>query len=210
MTLRLTFGRAWSSCRFWFARLWNHLVRLDPVLTGTYPALVDLGSGFGFYADKLRKHTKYLVGVDMFLPSLCAAKRRSVFDDLIRADILHLPLRLEKVDCVTLFDVIEHLPKDDAKDLLASLQSAVFVSTPNCSLSNTQYARLVGNAREHHISAWSTRDFEHLGYEASTRDPPVWMLLLGNKGIVTACRSWSVKRASASSNNAFVVSRRDP
>lgn len=196
MTLRLSFGRAWSFCRFWFARLWNRLVRLDPVLTGTYPTLVDLGAGFGFYADKLRRHAKYLIGVDAFLPSLCAAKRRRVFDDLIRADILNLPLRLEKVDCTALFDVVEHLPKDDAKELLASLQSAVFVSTPNCNLSNRQYARLVGNAHEHHISAWSARDFEQLGYEASTRDPPLWMILLGNKGVVTANRSWSARRPS--------------
>jgi predicted TPR repeat methyltransferase len=163
-------------------------VRLQPVVIGTHQILVDLGSGFGYYADRLREHAGYLVGVDLFLPSLHVAKNKRVFDDLVRADILHLPLRLEKVSCITLFDVIEHLSKAEGRGLLASLQPSVFVSTPNSDLSNTQYARLVGNVREHHVSVWSTSDLEDLGYNASARDAPLWMRLLGNKGIVIAHR----------------------
>lgn len=168
-------------------------MRLQPVVFGTYPILVDLGSGFGYYASRLREHAEYLVGVDLFFPSLDVAKSRRVFDDLIRADILHLPLRLQKVNCVTLFDVIEHLSKNDGKALLASLEPSVFVSTPNSALSNGYYARVVGNLLERHVSIWSLRDFEELGYNTSTRTPPLWMCILANKGILFAWRLRSNK-----------------
>jgi len=155
-------------------------------LIGAYPILVDLGSGFGYCADKLRQHAEYVVGLDIFSPSLQVARERKVFDDLICADILHLPLSLGKIDCVTLFDVIEHLSKNDGKGLLESLETSVFLSTPNSNRSNRCYARLVGNPLEHHLSTWSTSDLEDLGYRASARNPPMWMFLLGNRGIVLA------------------------
>jgi predicted TPR repeat methyltransferase len=59
----------------------------------------------------LRRHADYLVGLDAFAPALQVAKGRKVYDDLIRADILHLPLRSERIDCVTIFDVIEIFEK---------------------------------------------------------------------------------------------------
>jgi predicted TPR repeat methyltransferase len=77
----------------------------------SYPTLVDLGSDFGYYSEMLRTHSDYLVGLDAFAPALQIAKGRKVYDDLIHADTLHLPLYLGKIECVTLFDVIEHLSK---------------------------------------------------------------------------------------------------
>lgn len=163
------------------------------MLNGSYPILVDLGSGFGYYADALREHAEYLVGLDAFRPLLRMAKRKKIFDDLIAADILHLPLRLERIDCITLFDVIEHLSKNDGKALLASLEPSVFLSTPNSALSNRYYARLVGNKLERHVSRWSSREFEGLEYNTITRSPPLWMSLLGNKGTLFAWRLRSNK-----------------
>jgi 2-polyprenyl-3-methyl-5-hydroxy-6-metoxy-1,4-benzoquinol methylase len=140
----------------------------------------------------LRRHADYLVGLDAFAPALQIAKGRKIYDDLIQADIRHLPLRSERIDCVTLFDVIEHLRKADGRELLISLLSSVFISTPNSHLSNEQYARLVGNVYEHHVSGWCVTDLENLGYRASARDPPLWMRLLGNKGVVVAHKERSV------------------
>jgi 2-polyprenyl-3-methyl-5-hydroxy-6-metoxy-1,4-benzoquinol methylase len=165
---------------------------LPPLLFGVYPTLVDLGSGFGYYGDELRKHAGYLVGLDLFLPSLNVAKDRRVFDDLVCADILNLPFLMDKVDCVTLFDVIEHLRKPSGRELLSSFPSSVFISTPNSEFSNAQYARLMGNVREHHVSKWNISDLENLGFRASARDPPLWMRLLGNKGIVVAHKEESI------------------
>lgn len=168
-------------------------MRLQPVLIGTHQILLDLGSGFGYYAETLRDHADYLVGLDAFAPALQMAKGRKVFDDLIRGDILHLPLRSERIGCVTLFDVIEHLSKNDGRKLLASLEPSVFVSTPSSDFSNRSYARLLGNALENHVSTWSLEELEDMGYEAGTRTPPLWMSLLGNKGILFAYRLRSNK-----------------
>jgi len=166
-----------------------------------------LGSGFGYYAERLREHAEYLVGLDAFLPSLQVAKRMKVFDDLIFADIVHLPLHLDRIDCVTVFDVIEHLSKNDGKQLLASLEQSVFVSTPNSGMSNRQYARLVGNVRENHVSVWSASDLRDLGYEASIRIPPVWMFILGNKGIVSAWKLRSEANGRTVEQDAVRVSK---
>ena len=161
---------------------------MQPILTGTYPTLVDLGSGFGYYSELLRKHADYLVGLDAFTPALQMARERKGYDDLIRADIMHLPLRSDGIDCVTLFDVIEHLSKDEGRVLLRTLEPSVFVSTPNSAISNRIYARILGNILENHVSAWSLEEFEDMGYEAETQTPPFWMSLLGNKGVLCACR----------------------
>jgi 2-polyprenyl-3-methyl-5-hydroxy-6-metoxy-1,4-benzoquinol methylase len=169
------------------------LVRLQPALIGSYRTLADLGAGFGHYAETLREHADYLVGLDAFVPALQMAKRKKVFHDLIRADILHLPLHSQSVNCVTLLDVIEHLSKNDGEKLLASLEPSVFVSTPCFHFSNKIHARLLGNALENHVSRWSLKQFEDMGYEAGTRDPPLWMSLLGNKGILFAYKLRSNK-----------------
>ena len=161
-------------------------MRLPPALAGNYRTLADLGSGFGYYAETLREHADYLVGLDAFSPALEMAKRRKVFDDLIRADILPLPLRSQNIDCVTLFDVVEHLSKNDGRELLTSLEPSVFVSTSGCDFSNKSYARLLGNTLENHVSTWSWKEFEDMGYKANVRTPPLWMSLLGNKGILLA------------------------
>jgi 2-polyprenyl-3-methyl-5-hydroxy-6-metoxy-1,4-benzoquinol methylase len=163
-------------------------VRLQPVLVGIYLTLVDLGSGFGYYSGVLRRHAGYLVGLGAFAPALRMVKGRKVYDGLIHADMLRLPLHSERTDCVTLFDVIEHLSKNDGEKLLESPEPSVFVSTPNSDLSNRIYARFLGNTPENHVSTWSSKEFEDMGYKAGTRTRPLWMSLLDNKGTLFAYR----------------------
>ena len=85
-------------------------------------------SNFGRLGIRLRllfrnvAHTRRLSGgTGCICSSPPNSKGKKVYDDLIHADILHLPLHLEKIECVTLFDVIEHLSKNDGRKLLGSL-----------------------------------------------------------------------------------------
>jgi len=170
----------------YLAKLWNRSVRVKPIISGEYDVLLDLGCGMGHFSEALLKHAKYILGVDIHLPFLKEAKKKRVYGDLVQADIHHLPVQIDKVDCVTSFDVIEHLPKKDAMRLLKSFTCSMFLGVPRGDFSNVFYSKLTGNIFERHRSFWTVEDFEKLKLECEIKPPPLWLRLLPNQGYICA------------------------
>jgi len=73
--------------RLYLAKLWNYVVRVRPKMRGKYDVLLDLGCGMGYFCKILRKHAEYVIGMDVYIPSLKQARKTGGFDDLILADI---------------------------------------------------------------------------------------------------------------------------
>src|SRR6185295_2148371 len=71
-----------------------------------------------------------------------------------------------KFDLVTLYDVIEHLPKKQGFDLLEKCEELsskyVLLQTPNGFL---EQGPEFGNEHQRHLSGWFPHDFEGLGYK---------------------------------------------
>ena len=174
--------------RLQMAKLWNRAVRVKPKMRGKYDVLLDLGCGMGHFCKMLRRHAWYIIGMDIYLPSLKHAKKTKEFDDLVLADILNPPIRRDRVDCVTLFDVVEHLEKRDAVELLKSFACTVFLSVPKVDFSNRLYAYLTKNRYENHKSFWTTEDFERLRFECEVMHPPLWLRVFPNQGSICASR----------------------
>lgn len=174
--------------RLHLAKLWNHVVRVKPKIIGKYNVLLDLGCGMGHFCKILRKHAEYIIGMDVYLPSLKHAKKTKGFDDLILADIRNPPIQRDKIDCVTLFDVIEHLPKRDAIKLLKSFACTIFLCVPKLDFSNKLYAYLTKNRHENHKSFWTTEDFEKLRFRCEIKHPPLWLRAFPNQGSICASR----------------------
>ena len=115
---------------------------------------VDLGCGKGEAGEMLKKHCGHLVGVDKDDWKLRRAENRG-YDELICCDIRSYQVP-SRVDIAFLFDVIEHLPKEDGMALLQGLQGpSIILTTPSL------YFPI---ARDAHTCVWSVNELELLGF----------------------------------------------
>ena len=101
------------------------------LLHNIYGKVLDVGCGAGSQALLLCiKHCQYVVGCDLFLPSLKKAK--VVYDDVVYCDVQTLPFVEGRFDVVTAFEVVEHATYPNALKLIASLEklgSRVVITT---------------------------------------------------------------------------------
>jgi ubiquinone/menaquinone biosynthesis C-methylase UbiE len=77
--------------------------------------VVDIGCFIGEKLWQINKENSYLgVGVDIAIDSLVAAQKIDIYGHkFIAADMEDLPFKSNSVDCVMVFDVIEHLSHAD-------------------------------------------------------------------------------------------------
>jgi hypothetical protein len=91
-------------------REFKHSVNVLRRLTGDAPGLklLELGSAYGFFLDEASQHFE-CTGVEVSRPAAEHARQRGhrVINDILREDLLP---EIGKVDVVTMFDVVEHLP----------------------------------------------------------------------------------------------------
>ncbi len=108
---------------------------------------------------------QYSVGVEQFEPYIRSSKSKAIHDDYILADVRSLAFKPRSFDAVVAFEVIEHLPKEDAVRLLGDMENwasrVVIVTTPNGFVHQDAYD---GNPSQVHRSSWSAEDFVPLGY----------------------------------------------
>lgn len=140
--------------------------------------------------EYLNRKPERLVAVEKHRPYLeeWGWRLACIYDEVLLADGLELPgpdaLEVERVtggsagagdfepaalpsgwlegfDLVLLLDVIEHLPKDQAVELLARIPGRVIVNTP------VEFFRSVpGHPTEEHVSHWTLGDFDGAGGHA--------------------------------------------
>ena len=113
------------------------------------------------------------VGVDAHPQAVEAARRNGAHDHYVLADMLEEDAESllgrfggRKFDLVTLFDIIEHLPKRRGFELLERCEQLtdkfVLVQTPNGFL---EQGPEHDNEHQRHLSGWFAHDFEGLGYK---------------------------------------------
>ena len=147
----------------------RRIIEQDTCRTG-----LDIGCGKSSYLSMFRPKLR-TVGLDAFEGSLAVSRKANVHDDYILADIISTPaeqiLRSNgggKFDIVSLFDVIEHLPKHLGWDLLAKCEALaskfILVQTPYGFL---EQGPEEGNPYQVHLSGWFPHDFEGIGYKVA-------------------------------------------
>jgi ubiquinone/menaquinone biosynthesis C-methylase UbiE len=116
------------------------------------------------------RRLRYVVGVDIFTPYLNACKTRRSHDDLIRADVRHLPLRDQSVDIVLCSQVLEHVPKRDGASLISELVRITWmrtiVATPVGFIPFLPLdpANENENPFNEHKAGWTIPELEELGF----------------------------------------------
>lgn len=136
-----------------------------------YPSVLDVGCGRQSEVTKVFRRNndsdprRFIVGLDLHAPYLREAKRREVYDDLIMADARFIPFRPRSFDVILLFEVIEHLNREEGEAVLETLEKIarrqIAVTTPNGPFPQ---GVVDNNKWQIHKSAWRSEDFERRGY----------------------------------------------
>jgi len=136
-------------------------------------SILDVGCGFGLWGFLCREYldvmeervwpdkwTMRIDGIEYFEPYIMD-HQRYLYDSIQIGDIRDLASAVDKYDLIITGDVIEHMDKPDAEDVLDTLytkaQKAMLVNIPI----GTGWDHPIshGNPAELHRSEWSTEDF---------------------------------------------------
>lgn len=133
---------------------------------------LDVGCGGYSQLTAFRPEIR-TIGLDSFPQAIEEARAKDAHDHYVIADILTENLDDvlarcggKKFDLVTLYDVIEHMPKRRGYELLEKCEELtskyVLLQTPNGFL---EQGPEFGNEHQRHLSGWFPQDFEGRGYK---------------------------------------------
>jgi 2-polyprenyl-3-methyl-5-hydroxy-6-metoxy-1,4-benzoquinol methylase len=139
--------------------------------TSEVSTALDVGCGVKSPLTAFRPRIR-TVGVDAHPPAVEAARLANVHDAYVTADILKDGLEAavaancgENFDLVTLYDVIEHLPKRRGCEIVELCEQIsnkyILIQTPN---GFVEQGPEYGNEFQRHRSGWFPQDLVGLGY----------------------------------------------
>lgn len=132
---------------------------LKQILQGRYfNKALDLGCGEGYYADILKNHAKWLVGIDHNLGRLSVAKEFAGYDEVVFSEVQEYQIPSD-TEAVFILEVLEHLSKSDGHNLLLKLRNIpfVFITTP------AAFHRFT--FRNYHQSLWTEGELQEYGFK---------------------------------------------
>jgi predicted TPR repeat methyltransferase len=129
--------------------------------------VLDLGCGAGVAAETLNQDKKsYFIGIDGYEPYLEICRKRGFYNELRKQDLRKISLESKSVDTVLLLQVVEHLKKTEAtqliKESIKAAKQAVIISVPNGECFQDDYD---DNKFHKHLSSWSSNDLKDMGFK---------------------------------------------
>jgi hypothetical protein len=133
---------------------------------------LDIGCGSDSHLSAFRPRL-VTIGIDAFPAAVEEAKAKNLHDHYLVADILSANFSevmervraIGQVDLVSLYGVIEHLPKSKGYEILDRCDQLtskyVILETPN---GFVEQGPEFGNEFQRHLSGWFIHDFEGRGY----------------------------------------------
>lgn len=136
---------------------------------GNARTVLDIGCGDGSLMMKINHDNKYHVtGVDLYKPYLKKAKATGVYRQIISSDIRKIKFKAKSFDVVIASQVIEHLNKKDALNLIKKMEKItkkrLILATPNGFVEYDPFEGGDGNSLQEHKSGWETEEMEKMGY----------------------------------------------
>lgn len=126
--------------------------------------VVDVGPGQGTYSQVVRDNKAYWVCVEAWAPYVEQFNLNKQYDEVIISDINYVDLNKvhHSPDLVIIGDVLEHMTKSQATQLISNLMNwskHVIISIPLKHLSQGPWQ---GNYFETHIDHWNHNDMVNL------------------------------------------------
>ena len=133
------------------------------VADGEIKTALDIGCGTSSHLSQFRPGVE-TTGLDAHADAIDLARERGVHDHYIQANILEDDID-EQFDLVTLYGLIEHLPKSDGLRLLDRVEKLsckyILLETPH---GFVPQGPEFGNEFQRHHSGWFIQEFEGRGY----------------------------------------------
>lgn len=129
---------------------------------GIYRVL-DVGAGFGVWSILLRTPKQHWTALEVFYPYAKMFDLREKYNDIYIADARYVDFNKigQWWDLSILADVLEHMHKDEAKDVITELlprSRYILISIPI--EHNAQHAGDEGNDFETHIDHWTAKEMD--------------------------------------------------
>lgn len=123
-----------------------------------FKRVLDIGAGVGTYAIMGRFPEQYWAAVEVFEPYVEMFNLQNKYNDVFVEDIRTAEL-LEDYNLIIAADMLEHMKKDEAKDVIDKL-------LPHCQqllvcfplIHHDQHAGAEGNDYESHIDHWDAEE----------------------------------------------------
>jgi ubiquinone/menaquinone biosynthesis C-methylase UbiE len=137
---------------------------IDP----TAKSVLDVGCGPSWPMKLLRQKFQYqkVVGVDLYEPYIAKARAEGIHDEYIIGDVRKLNLPDKSFDVVICLQVIEHLEKADALEMIKNLEriakKQVILATP---IGEMYHPDEDGNELQLHKCFFVPEDLQALGYQ---------------------------------------------
>jgi len=150
------------------------ILQLIPINT---KSLLDLGCGrgiIGILTRIYRYNIEKMVGVDIFNKYINFCRKHRIYDQIIKWDLRNLPLPFidKSFDVVTLIEVVEHLPKALAINLIHEAEriakKRVILSTPNGAKFSMQELCYDNNPFQKHLCYFTVKELKKMGYVCYT------------------------------------------
>lgn len=129
--------------------------------------ILDVGPGRGKYGLLLREYVDPTLVIDAVEAEqrYITPRLRAVYDSVFWEDVTHFNDRLDNYDLVLMIDVIEHMSKITALELLERIKGWVVICTPQEWFQNPEHHEF---PYEKHRSHWTAEDFgDRLEHDAS-------------------------------------------
>ena len=152
---------------FFWGNMQNHYARSLEKEVVRYKSLLDVGCGAYSPIKLFSNKMEYVVGVDIFEPSIEKSRAARIHNDYKNVNVLELDKHFEpnSFDCVISSDLIEHLTKDDGNKLITMMEKIaskkVVIYTPNGFFPQSEFD---GNKFQVHISGWEIDEMQKKGY----------------------------------------------
>ena len=165
------------------------------IINGKAKTILDVGCGQGLPMEliKMRMRPKYTMGVDLFEPYIKEAKLKKIHNEYMLQDIKKLSFPDKSFDVVIALQVLEHLTKEEAWQLLNRMEKIarkqVVVATP---IGHMHHPEVDGNPLQAHKSAFHPQDFQKRGYKVLKFGRKS---ILGEHGVVHRVKNPFLRRA---------------
>jgi SAM-dependent methyltransferase len=129
-------------------------------------SILDLGCGNGVLGYLIRtkfRNNILVVGLDISIKALYQAKKLNAYNDLILADIEHLPFRIKSFDSIISVQVLEHLDRSIAQRILKVCEDLAKVQILISTTVGFIDSAVSDNFMTHH-SWWLPEDFSAKNY----------------------------------------------
>jgi len=134
---------------------------------------IDLGCGIGNNGLLLRDYTDRLIGVDNDPFKVQVAKFNPSYSQVILSDVrVYQPP--SNTNAVFMFEVLEHIPKSDGRNVLERLSNIPFfmLTTPSKFFPLT--------FQDGHVTTWSEAELQQFDFKTKVVILPLWLKMYGS------------------------------